>query len=195
MDFSVISLGRQIWPIIYAMAAMCPCPLPQNYTWLRAHQNLKDLQSFMYNLTTYDLWWYANILTVYEGCLPCYYLSLAHWDRHKIAADIFKCIFWNENIWISIKKIHLSLFRKVQSCIGLDNGLAPSEPNMVNFLTHICVTRPQWVNKHYCVVFLIVYLCSKVIKFVLQCRTVIFKFIMSICNFAGSITRCFHITY
>ena len=38
------------------------------------------------------------------------------------------------------------------SSIGSDNGLVPaddkplSEPMMVSLLTHICVTRPQWVN-------------------------------------------------
>ena len=43
-----------------------------------------------------------------------------------------------------------SLFLSIQlkySNIGSDNGLAPlSEPMMVTLLTHICVTRPQWVN-------------------------------------------------
>ena len=28
-----------------------------------------------------------------------------------------------------------------------------SEPMMVSLLTHICVTRPQWVNKNHCVLF------------------------------------------
>ena len=32
-------------------------------------------------------------------------LSLTHWGREKIgfADDIFKCIFLNENVWISIQ--------------------------------------------------------------------------------------------
>ena len=72
------------------------------------------------------------------------------------ADDIFKCIFLNENVWISIK-IALNFIPKIPinnipalfqimawRCQG-DKSL--SEPMMVSLLTHICVTRPQWVNK------------------------------------------------
>ena len=72
--------------------------------------------------------------------------------------DIFKCIFLNENIWISIK-ISLKFVPKgpinnnpalVQIMAWRRLGGKPlSEPMMVSFLTHICVTRPQWVNKPY----------------------------------------------
>ena len=71
------------------------------------------------------------------------------------ADDIFKCIFLNENAWISLK-ISLKFVPKVR----IDNipvlvqilawrrpGDKPlSGPMMVTLLTHICVTRPQWVN-------------------------------------------------
>ena len=68
---------------------------------------------------------------------------------------IFKCIFLFENVWIWIK-ISLKYVPKVRinnipslvlvmawRRIG-DKPL--SEPMMVTLLTHICVTRPQWVN-------------------------------------------------
>ena len=68
--------------------------------------------------------------------------------------DIFKCIFLFENVLIWIK-ISLKCVAKVRinnipavvlimawRWIG-DKPL--SEPMMVNLLTHICVTRPQWV--------------------------------------------------
>ena len=74
--------------------------------------------------------------------------------RH-FADDIFKCIFLNENIWIS-NKISLKFVPKgpinnipalVQimawRCLG-DKPL--SEPMMVSLPTHISVARPQWVN-------------------------------------------------
>ena len=68
--------------------------------------------------------------------------------------DIFKCIFLNENAWISVK-ISLkfvprgpinnipTLVHIMAWCRPYDKPL--SEPMMVILLTHICVTRPQWV--------------------------------------------------
>ena len=76
--------------------------------------------------------------------------------RH-FADDILKCIFLNENIWISIK-ISLKFVPK-----GPINNIPPlvrimawhrsgdkplSEPIVVSLLKHICVTRPQWVNQY-----------------------------------------------
>ena len=76
-------------------------------------------------------------------------------NGRNFADDIFKCIFLNENVWISLN-ISLKFVPKVpiynipalvqimawrRSC---DKPL--SEPMTVSLLTHICVTRPQWVN-------------------------------------------------
>ena len=73
--------------------------------------------------------------------------------------DIFKCIFLNENAWISIK-ISLKFVPKgpinknpalVQIMAWRRSGDKPlSEPMMVSLLTHICVTRPQWVKPKPC---------------------------------------------
>ena len=75
--------------------------------------------------------------------------------RH-FADDMFKCIFLNEIVWIPIE-ISLKFVTK-----GSINNNPPlfqimdwrrpgdkplSEPIMVSSLTHICVTRPQWVNR------------------------------------------------
>ena len=69
--------------------------------------------------------------------------------------DIFKCIFLNENVRISIK-ISLKFVPKgpinnipalVQIMAWRRPGDKPlSEPMVVRLLTHICVTRPQLVN-------------------------------------------------
>ena len=69
--------------------------------------------------------------------------------------DILKCIFMNENITILIK-ISLQFVLKgptnntpvlVQILAWHRSGDKPlSEPMMVNLLTHICVTQPQWVK-------------------------------------------------
>ena len=72
----------------------------------------------------------------------------------RFADDTFKCIFLNENIRISIK-ISLKFVPKgpinnipalVQIMAWRRPGDKPlSEPVMVSLLTHICITRLQWV--------------------------------------------------
>ena len=74
--------------------------------------------------------------------------------RH-FADDIFKCIFLNINVWISLK-ISLKFVPKfpidnipalVQIMAWRWPGAKPlPEPMMVSLLTHICVTRSQWVK-------------------------------------------------
>ena len=86
-------------------------------------------------------------------------------------AAIVQTTFSNAFSWMKMFQLrlqfHWSLFLRVQLTIfqhwlfGSDNGLAPSrqqaiirpgnkplsEPMMVSWLTHICVTRPQWVKE------------------------------------------------
>ena len=74
--------------------------------------------------------------------------------RH-FADAIFKCIFMNENVSIAIE-MSLKFLPKgrinniptlVQIMAWRRQGDKPlSEPVVVSLLTHICVTRPQWVN-------------------------------------------------
>ena len=69
--------------------------------------------------------------------------------------DIFKWIFLDENLWILLR-ISLKFVPKVQiynisALVQIMAWRRPgdkplSEPMMVSLLTHICVTRPQWVN-------------------------------------------------
>ena len=76
-------------------------------------------------------------------------------NEQHFADDIFKRIYFNENVWISIK-ISLKFVSKgpinnipalVQIMAWRRPGNKPlSEPVMVSLLTHISVTRPQWVN-------------------------------------------------
>ena len=76
--------------------------------------------------------------------------------------DIFKWIFLNIDVWISIN-ISLrfvprgpidnipALVQIMAWCRRGDKPLSPlSEPIMVCLLKHICVTRPQWVNSRRC---------------------------------------------
>ena len=82
--------------------------------------------------------------------------SLRPWPtRRHFADDIFKCIFENENEWIS-PRIPLKFVPKVRinnipalvqiKALRRPGDKPLSEPMMVSWLTHICVTRPQWVN-------------------------------------------------
>ena len=69
--------------------------------------------------------------------------------------DILKLIFLNQNVWISIR-ISLTFVPKgpinnipalVQIMAWRRSGDKPlSETMMISLLTHICVTRPQWVK-------------------------------------------------
>ena len=74
--------------------------------------------------------------------------------RH-IPDDIFKCIFLNENVWISVKIppkfVPMGPVNNIPSLVQIVAWRRPgdkplSEPMMVSLLTHICITRPQWVN-------------------------------------------------
>ena len=69
--------------------------------------------------------------------------------------DIFKWIFLNESVWITIK-ISLKFvpkgpINKIPSLVQIMAWRRPgdkplSEPMMVDLPTHICVSQPQWVN-------------------------------------------------
>ena len=70
-------------------------------------------------------------------------------------ADIFKCIFVNENvlIWIqiSLKFVRKGPINNIPVLVQKMTWRRPgdkslSEPMMVSLLTHKCVTLPQWVN-------------------------------------------------
>ena len=78
-------------------------------------------------------------------------------DGRHFPDDIFKWTFLNENVWISLKNLlefipQVSIYNSpalVQIMAWRRPGDKPlSEPMMASLLTHICVTRPQWVNVH-----------------------------------------------
>ena len=78
-------------------------------------------------------------------------------NGHHFADDIFKRIFFNENIWIliqiSLKSVPKDPINNIPSLVQIMAWRRPgdkllSEPMMVILLTHICVTRPHWVKGH-----------------------------------------------
>ena len=114
------------------------------------------------------LWWYtprvidpcqtaAEVKTKLRAC-GCGYTLRPRQNGRRFADDTFKRIFLNENVRISIK-ISLKFVLKgpinnnpavVQIMAWRRSGDKPlSELLMVSLLTHLCVTRPQWVNIPY----------------------------------------------
>ena len=84
---------------------------------------------------------------------------LTHWGRDKMAA-IFQTSFSNRFSWMKMYQFrlifHWTLFLRVQltnipALVQIMAWRRPgdkplSEPMLVRLPTHICVTRPQWVN-------------------------------------------------
>ena len=104
--------------------------------------------------------WICTSINVSRSLAKCE-INLTHEtkdfvDGRHFPDDIFKCIFLNENVSISLEilqkfvpKIWINYIPSlVQIMSWRRSGDKPlSEPMMVSLLTHICVTRPQWVNR------------------------------------------------
>ena len=84
---------------------------------------------------------------------------LTHWGWDKMVAifqtKFFKCIILNENEFISIdisqKFVPKGPINNIPALVQIMAWHRPgdkplSEPMMVNLLTHVCATQPQWVN-------------------------------------------------
>ena len=78
--------------------------------------------------------------------------------RH-FADDILNCISMNENVWIqnniSLKFVPKGPINNIPALVQVMAWRRPgdkplSEPMVVRLPTHICVTRPQWVNQSKC---------------------------------------------
>ena len=88
-------------------------------------------------------------------CAPLNTLRPRQNDRH-FPDDIFKWIFLNENVWISInislKFVPRGLINNIPTLVQVMAWRRPgdkplTEPMMVRLPTHICVTRPQQVKR------------------------------------------------
>ena len=118
---------------------------------------IRDLVTFsVINGLNFHIWC-THSLTTYTFYMAI--RNLTHWGRDKMATisqmTLSKPIFLNENIQIPIK-IWLKFVPKapinniptmVQIMAWRRPGDKPlSETMMVCLLTHICITRPQWVK-------------------------------------------------
>ena len=95
----------------------------------------------------------VGIVAVVEGHGYCFN-TLRPRQNGRRFTDIFKRIFLNENIIISIKTslrfVPMVRINNTPALVQIMSWRRPgdkplSEPMLVSLLTHICVTRPQWV--------------------------------------------------
>ena len=120
-----------------AIGSLQSCTEPSIYKDL----NMGSILGSTCNSTVYTVLWVNTLRPRQDGRL--------------FPDDIFKSIFFNENVQISIK-ISLTFVPKapinnipalVQIMAWRRPGAKPlSETMVVRLLTHICVTRPQWVK-------------------------------------------------
>ena len=97
----------------------------------------------------------------------CYSLSNHNTLRPRQMAAIFQTRFWNafhfnENMWIfikmSLKFVLKGPINNISAMVQIMTWRRPGdkplfEPMLVNILTHICVTWPQWVNQYLLIYF------------------------------------------
>ena len=91
----------------------------------------------------------------WQLCLLCINSLRPKPNGRLFADDTFKCIFLNESIRIvtenSLKFVPKGLINNIPALVQIMAWRRPgdkplSEPMLVRSLTHICVTRPQWVK-------------------------------------------------
>ena len=99
-----------------------------------------------------------HIICMWQGYsqrLDCYFNTLRPGQNGCIFADdIFKRIFFNENVWISITiSLKFVPINNIPELVQIMAWRRPGdkplfEPMLVGSVTHICVTRPQRVKEH-----------------------------------------------
>ena len=121
----------------------------------KKHLNFWDLVRLILEVLRYVVWeWYWNLR--WPQTKSSWIDTLRpRQNRRHFADDIFKCILLNENVWIPIK-ISLKFVPQgpinnipslVQTMAWRRPGDKPLSGPMIGRLqTHICVTRPEWVN-------------------------------------------------
>ena len=131
------------------------------WTWLRVAKDVYEMNArhkYVQNIMIVFITDSAETFSAVYGWSTICNTLRPRWNEPHFADDIFKRIFFNENVWISIK-ISLKFVPKgpinnipalVQIMAWRRSGDKPlSEPMMISLPTHICVTRPQWVKAIY----------------------------------------------
>ena len=98
------------------------------------------------------------IIPYNSGCVHWHWANIKlrpRQNRRHFPDDIFKCICWNENMWIfitiSLKFVPRGQINNIPALVQIMAWRRPgdkplSEPMMFRLSTHICVARPQCVK-------------------------------------------------
>ena len=99
--------------------------------------------------------WLRCFLPSFSGFIPGFNTLRPRQNGRHFADDTFTRIFVNENVTIlieiTLKFVPKGPINNIPSLVQIMAWRRPgdkllSEPMMVCLPTHICVTRPQWVN-------------------------------------------------
>ena len=130
---------------------------------------MEDKDPFILYVHSHGCWWLGNARSqgYYSHCLDHDLPEYSSFSTTKVntlrprqngrrfADAVFKGIFLNENVWIlikfSLKFVPKGPINNIPALVQIMAWRRPgdkplSEPMMVRSLTHIYVTRPQWVN-------------------------------------------------
>ena len=119
----------------------------------RAHYDVTKMGGFTDSFLTVDRFY--SVMIYYRIICVSLNKTLRLRRNGRHFADIFKCIFWNENVWIPIrisrKFVPKGPINNIPALVQIMAWRRPdakplSEPMMISLPTHICVTRPQCVK-------------------------------------------------
>ena len=120
----------------------------KQWCWDRCH----EIAQLSFSLRHFK---YTQLLLKHWLCGNIFKLDLTHWGR-DIVADISQTTISNEFFWMKMCKFwlrfHWSLFPRVKLTIFHHQYSAWSATShylnqwWLRLVTHICVTRPQWVQ-------------------------------------------------
>ena len=103
------------------------------------------------------VYWHREVISNWKetSCLPLVWLGfntlrLRQSGQH-FTYNIFKCIFFNENVWIpitiSLKFVPRGPITNITALVQIMAWRCPGDKPLVFSLpTHIWITRPQWVK-------------------------------------------------
>ena len=125
--------------------------------YINKKHNTSNIQSYLFSRDCLSQCYLANKTAMLssEWWFDSFNTLRPRQNGRHFADDIFNCIFLNENVWIpiriSLKFVPKGQINNIPALVQIIAWRRPgdkplSEPMMVSLPTHICVTRPQWVN-------------------------------------------------